>query len=51
MKHYLGISCEEYQNLDNISFCHSDSIKLLQTLTKYGQYWHRVQEMRLVILM
>lgn len=27
MKHYLGISCEEYQNLDNISFCHSDSIK------------------------
>ena len=34
MKHYLGISCEEYQNLDNISFCHSDSIKLCETLTK-----------------
>ena len=38
MKHYLGISCEEYQNLDNISFCHSDSIKLCETLTKYCDY-------------
>ena len=38
MKYYLGISCEEYKNINSLLFCHADSIGLFTMLTEYCDY-------------
>ena len=38
MRYFIGISCEEYTEYNNISFCHSDLLLLSETLRDYCDY-------------
>lgn len=38
MRYFIGLSCEEYTNYDNISFCHNDLFLLEDTLVNFCDY-------------
>lgn len=38
MRYLVGLSCEEYPQYGNISFCHSDLLLLSETLVEYCDY-------------
>lgn len=38
MRYFLGLSCEEYEHYDNISFCHNDLFLLQETLRCFCDY-------------
>ena len=38
MRYFIGISCEEYTDFDNISCCHADLMLLSDTLSNYCDY-------------
>lgn len=38
MRYFIGLSCEEYDNYDNIDFCHNDLFLLEETLVDFCDY-------------
>ena len=38
MRYFVGLSCEEYEQHDNISFCHNDLFLLEDTLVNFCDY-------------
>lgn len=38
MRYFVGLSCEEYCNYENISFCHNDLFLLQETLVDFCDY-------------
>lgn len=38
MRYFVGLSCEDYSQYDNIYFCHSDLFLITQTLENYCDY-------------
>ena len=38
MNYFLGVSCEDYKICNNLFFCHADSMRLYEVLTKYCDY-------------
>lgn len=38
VRYFVGLSCEDYSQYDNIYFCHSDLFLITQTLENYCDY-------------
>lgn len=38
MRYFVGLSCEEYHNYENINFCHNDLFLLQETLVNFCDY-------------
>lgn len=38
MRYFVGLSCEEYDNYENINFCHNDLFLLQETLVSFCDY-------------
>lgn len=50
MRYLVGLSCEQYPQYEDISFCHSDLLLLSETLVEYCDYCRNNNEIQMVYL-